>query len=127
MIINDYGNDTDDVILCRNVIFPFISWSQGDFNGRSKSKESKKIQAGIFLDFMKSNYLTNLINEPTRKNTILDVFLVNNYEHYNIDKNIVNKKVSDHNLISIKNSKPKKLKGNSMKSNIYSNKIFEYI
>ena len=76
---------------------------------------------------METNDLMNVINEPTRKNTILDLFLVNNHENYNIGNNIVNQKVSDHNLLSIINNRPMKLKVDPMRTNVYSNKIFEYI
>ena len=53
------------------------------------------------LDFMEELSLRNVIEEYTRKNRILDLMLVND-DDSELDEVIVNSKLSDHNLMIIK-------------------------
>ena len=103
-----------------------IQWPEGDFKNRGKSKESEKIQANMYLDFLETNDLVNIINTPTRQSNILDLFTVNVQDNYELKDTIINKKISDHNLMNITIKSGNSDKESVRRVNPYSNIIYEY-
>ena len=60
---------------------------------------------------MDTNNLYNIVDVPTRKDKILDLFMVNNQDKYKIKDNIVNRLISDHNILSTSTCNKSKLDG----------------
>ena len=125
LVIDDYANG-NQIVFCGDMNFPFINWPEGNYIGRGSSKEKEKIQANIFLNFAENNGLYNIIQEPTRNNTVLDLFMVSSVEMFQLQNTIMNKKLSDHNLISISYDFNMKCADIDKRSNFYSRKIYEY-
>ena len=123
--INNFASQAQKVILCGDLNFPFISWPEGSFQGRYTSIEREKSQASDFLDMMDINNMTNISLVPTRLCNIIDELLTNDEENISYRNTIINKNISDHNLIFF-NINMTKTMTCATKVNPYDNKIFEY-
>ena len=81
MVIDDHANG-NQIVVCGDMNFPFINWPEGNFIGRGSSIEKAKFQADMFLNFAENDGLSNIIQEPTRSNTILDLFMISKTEMF---------------------------------------------
>ena len=59
--------------------FPIIDFQMETADG---GKHENQVQANAFLQFAHEQCLQQYIEEPTRKNNILDVFLTNNVHNH---------------------------------------------
>ena len=81
----------------------------------------------MLLDMTEYNGLENIICEPTRGVNVLDLFFVNNSNKFVMKENIVNSRISDHNIIIISGMKVTDKSEREVKGNNYTNKIYEYV
>ena len=86
-----------NIIFTGDLNFPTIDWQMETAFGETHENQ---VQANAFLQFSQEQCLQQYIEEPTRKNTILDVFLTNNDQ---LTRQIIITKtsMSDHNIIQI--------------------------
>ena len=75
----------------------FIDWQMETADGGTHENQ---VQANAFLQFAKEQCLQQYLEEPTRKNNILDVFLTNN-DQLTRQIIITETSMSDHNIIQI--------------------------
>ena len=77
--------------------FPIIDWQMETADGGTHENQ---VQANAFVQFAQAQCLQQYIEEPTRKNNILDVFLTNNDQ---LTRQIIITETSmgDHNIIQI--------------------------
>ena len=61
-------------IIFADLNFPTIDWQMETADGGTHENQ---VQANAFLQFAQEQCLQQYIEEPTRKNNILDVFLTN--------------------------------------------------
>ena len=78
--------------------FPIIDWQMETTEGGTHETQA---QAHALLQFVQDQCLRQYIEEPTRGNNILDVFLTNN-DQLTRQVIITETTVSDHNIIQIK-------------------------
>ena len=85
------------IIFTGDLNFPIIDWQMETEDGGTHENQ---VQANVFLQFAQEQCLQQYIEEPTRKNNILDVFLTNNNQ---LTSQIIITKtsMSDHNIIQI--------------------------
>ena len=77
--------------------FPIIDWQMETADGGTHENQ---VQARAFLQFAQEQCLLKCIEEPTRKNNLLDVFLTNN-DQLTRQIIITETSISDHNIIQI--------------------------
>ena len=92
--------------------------------GKSVAEEKK--QALHLIDFVEEFFMTQYIENATRKNNILDLVFTNNSELINQCQQIINANISDHNTILTKLSYGLKPLEKKEKKNFASTKIPEY-
>ena len=117
-----------DVLILGDFNLPCISWPSGKIYQREIAQKSgEKRQAESLVKFVEKNFLENYITTATRGKNTLDLAFTNNHLLIGGYETIVNKKLSDHYLITISlnfsyNSKTKvpKIK------NPYTTKVYEY-
>ena len=71
----EIGNPMPNIIFTGDLNFPIIDWQMETADGRSHENQ---VQANAFLQFAHEQCLQQYIEEPKRKNNILDIFLTNN-------------------------------------------------
>ena len=71
----EIGYPMPNIIFTRDLSFPIIYWQ---IETADRGTYKNQIQANSFLQFAQEQCLQQYIEEPTRKNNILDVFLTNN-------------------------------------------------
>ena len=71
----EIGNPMPNIIFTGDLKFPTIDWQMETADG---GIHENQVQANAFLQFTQEQCLQQYIEEPTRKNNILDVFLTNN-------------------------------------------------
>ena len=64
-----------NIIFTGDLNFPIIGWQMETADGGTHENQ---VQVNAFLQFAQEQCLQQYIEEPTRKNNILDVFLTNN-------------------------------------------------
>ena len=72
------GNPMPNIIFSGDLNFPTIDWQMETADGGTHENQ---VQANVFLQFAPEQCLQQYIEEPTRKNNILYVFLTNNPTH----------------------------------------------
>ena len=85
-------------------------WPEGSFPGRQSTDDKDRRQAAELLDLMDVCGLTNLSIVPTRQDNIIDLLMTNDEDNINYKSTVVNKKLSDHNLILFNMNMVKTLK-----------------
>ena len=80
-----------------SVMSPTIDWQIETADGGTHENH---VQANASLQFAHEQYLQQYIEEPTRKNNLLDVFLTNN-DQLTRQIIITETSMSDHNIIQI--------------------------
>ena len=109
--------------------FPFLKWpSRKIYSTNERAvKSDEKLQAEKFNEFCDETFLENYVTTPTRGRNILDLILSNNHMLINFYKMIINKTLSDHNLIYISLNFSFNEETRSEKvMNPYSTKVFQY-
>ena len=93
----EIGNPMPNIIFTGDLNFPTIDWKMKTADGGTHENQ---VQANAFLRFTQEQCLQQYIEEPTRKNNILEVFLTNNDQ---LTKQIIitETSMSDHNIIQI--------------------------
>ena len=86
-----------NIIYTGDLNFPTIDWQMETADGGTHENQ---VQANAFLQFAQEQCLQQYIEEPTRKNNILDVFLTNN-DQLTRQIIITETSMSDHNIIPI--------------------------
>ena len=76
--------------------FPNINWDTHTVH-HTHSRDHIN-QCEQLLSFMESNFLSQLVMEPTRNNNILDLLLTNNDRIFSQTK-VFNTSLSDHNIV----------------------------
>ena len=94
----EIGNPMPNIIFTGDLNFPTIDWQMETADGGTYENQ---VQANAFLQFAQEQCLQQYIEEPTRKNNILDVFLTNN-DQLTRQIIITETSMSDHNIIQIK-------------------------
>ena len=86
-----------NIVITGDLNFSTIDWQMETADGGTHENQ---VQANAFLQFAQKQYLQQYIEEPTRKNNILDVFLTNNHQ-FTRQISITETSMSDHNIIQI--------------------------
>ena len=68
----EIGNTMPDILFTGDLNFPIIDWQMETADGGTHENQ---LQANAFLQFAQEQCLQQYIEEPTRKNNILDVLL----------------------------------------------------
>ena len=85
-----------NIIFSEELNFPIINWQMELADGGTHDNQ---VQANVFLQVAQEQCLLQYIEQPTRKNNILDVFLTNNDQRS--QEIIITENMSDHNIIQI--------------------------
>ena len=93
----EIGNPMPNIKFTGDLNFPFIDRQMETADGGTHENH---VQANAFLQFAQEQCLQQYIEEPTRKNNILDVFLTNN-DQLTRQIIIIETSMSDHNIIQI--------------------------
>ena len=103
--INDVvDNDpkTKDVLIMGDFNLPFISWPKGEIYQKEVTRKSEEKQQAVkLLNFVERNFLQNYVTTATRGKNVLDLVFTNNHLLVNNYSTIVNKRMSDHYLLTI--------------------------
>ena len=100
----EIGNPMTNIIFTGDLNFPIIDWQMDTADGGTHENQ---VQANAFMQFAQEQCLQQYIEEPTRKNNILDVFLTNN-DQLAWQIIFIETSMSDHNILQI-DKKNKKL------------------
>ena len=97
----EIGNPMPNIIFTGDLNFPIIDWQMETADGGTHENQ---VQANAFLQFAQEQCLQQYIEEPIRKNNILNVFLTNNDQ---LTRHIIitETSMSDHNIIQIETNK----------------------
>ena len=93
----EIGNPIANIIFTGDLNFPIIDWQM---ETADCGTDENQVQKNAFLQFAQVQCLQEYIEEPTRKNNILDVFLTNN-DQLTRQVIITETSMSDHNIIQI--------------------------
>ena len=85
------------IIVCGDFNLPIINWETGRSSGGTLEMQR---QADALMEFMNTHCLQQMVQEPTRINNILDLFLTNNPDII-MNINTSNTVISDHKLITV--------------------------
>ena len=96
--IDDKLEENCEIYLTGDFNLPNLEWNTMTTNG-SQGKATKEA-AELLLDFMSKNFLSQIVNQPTRGNNILDLVLTNRV-HYICETTSTDTSLSDHNLVSV--------------------------
>ena len=129
--INDVTDDdpkVKDVLVVGDFNFPFISWQKKEIYQKEVSRKSEeKQQAEKLTDFAENNFFENYVNTATRGKNILDLVLTNNHLLVNSYSTLVNKKLSDHYLLTIALNISYNVQAEKKKvTNPFTTKVYEY-
>ena len=95
--IDKYNSDDKfQVCIFGDFNLPKFCWDNGSVISTSSNAPSYK----LLTDFMNDNFFSQFINENTRSNNILDLFLTNNPNFVHLVK-CEDIAISDHNLVKI--------------------------
>ena len=75
--INSVGAPMPTIIACGDFNMPFVDWGRGSIGGATKIMQR---QAEMLQEFMGNFCLRQKIQEATRKDNLLDLFLTNNQD-----------------------------------------------
>lgn len=94
-IINNYAQP--DIQIHGDFNMPFIDWNTRDIDTTNR-RISEQNSAKKLIEFMETNLLLQLVNIPTRKDSVLDLILTNN-SHAVHSVTIEETQISDHNFV----------------------------
>ena len=117
-----------DVLIMGDFNLPCISWPSGRIYQKEVAQKSReKKQAEGLVKFVENNFLENYITTATRGKNTLDLAFTNNHLLIGGYETTVNKKLSDHHLltISLNFSYNRETKVSKVK-NPYTTKVYEY-
>ena len=95
--IENHGETYPTIILTGDLNFPKTNWSS---SSSSEARGEDKNQAELIIQLSSDLLCTQIIEQPTRNNNILDLFFVNNEEIVR-EYFIENTTASDHNVITV--------------------------
>ena len=78
--------------------FPIIEWPSKKVCGGTTSEQE---QANHLLGFAENNFLEQIVEEPTRKNNIMDLVLMNNKERIHSHQ-MIKTIILNHNLVEVR-------------------------
>ena len=100
--VTDADPKVKDVLIFGDFNLPFISWPKGEIYQKDVARKSdEKQQAANLLNFVDRNFLENYVKTATRGRNILDLVFTNNHLLINNYRTTINKKLSDHYLLTI--------------------------
>ena len=88
-----------DIYITGDFNLPVIDWNTG-ITDHSQGQARGTIPAQKLLDFMGRNFLTQVVNKPTRAGNTLDLVLTNCPQYVNEVRSEVTP-ISDHNLVTV--------------------------
>ena len=117
-----------DILILGDFNLPCISWPSGKIYQKEVTQKSReKKQAENLVSFVETNFLENYIKTATRGKNTLDLVFTNNHLLIGGYETTVNKKLSDHFLLTValnftynRETKVPKVK------NPYTTKVYEY-
>ena len=117
-----------DILILGDFNLPCISWPSGKIYQKEVAQKSReKKQAENLVNFVETNFLENYIKTATRGKNTLDLVFTNNHLLIGGYETTVNKKLSDHFLLTValnftynRETKVPKVK------NPYTTKVYEY-
>ena len=117
-----------DILILGDFNLPCISWPSGKIYQKEVAQKSReKKQAENLVNFVENNFLENYIKTATRGKNTLDLAFTNNHFLIGGYETTVNKKLSDHFLLTValnftynRETKVPKVK------NPYTTKVYEY-
>ena len=93
----EIGNPMPNIIFTGDLNFPINDWQIETADGGTYENQ---VQGNAFLQFAQEQCLQQYMEEPTRKNNILDVFFTNN-DQLTRQIIITETSMNDHNIIQI--------------------------
>ena len=117
-----------DILQFGDFNLPCISWPSGKIYEKEVAKKSKeKQQAELLVNFVENNFMENYIYTATRGRNILDLVFSNNHQLLNKYTTTVNKKFSDHHMLTLELNFSYNTNKKSTKTvNPMSTKVYEY-
>ena len=99
------GEKQLDISLMGDFNFPpsIVKWEKGDqglFPALENGETDRKLACRMLVDMMDRFSLFQLVDKPTRKNNILDLFITDNPHAYSSCKTQNMKPLSDHRMVS---------------------------
>ena len=91
-----------NICITGDVNFPDANWLKMNGGEEYQNSSEKYKQMNSFGKFMMNNFLVQTIDQPTREDNILDIFVTNNVNILSHHIHIMNKKLSDHETIVTK-------------------------
>ena len=95
--IDKLSSPMPTIIMCGDFNFPIINWATGITAGGSTDMQR---QAEALLEFMDNHCLQQMVEDPTRMQNILDLFITNSPEMV-LSITASNTRISDHRLITV--------------------------
>ena len=126
--VTEKDTKVKDILILGDFNLPCISWPSGKiFQKEVAQKSREKKQAENLVSFVENNFLENYIKTATRGKNTLDLAFTNNHLLIGGYETTVNKKLSDHFLLTValnftynRETKVPKVK------NPYTTKVYEY-
>ena len=117
-----------DILILGDFNLPCISWPSGKIYQKEVAQKSReKKQAENLVNFVENNFLENYIQTATRGKNTLDLVFTNNHLLIGGYETTVNKKLSDHFLLTValNFTYNREIKVPKVK-NPYTTKVYEY-
>ena len=126
--VTEKDTKVKDILILGDFNLPCISWPSGKIYQKEVAQKSReKKQAENLVSFVENNFLENYIKTATRGKNTLDLAFTNNHLLIGGYETTVNKKLSDHFLLTValnftynRETKVPKVK------NPYTTKVYEY-
>ena len=126
--VTEKDTKVKDILILGDFNLPCISWPSGKIYQKEVAQKSReKKQAENLVNFVENNFLENYIKTATRGKNTLDLAFTNNHLLIGGYETTVNKKLSDHFLLTValnftynRETKVPKVK------NPYTTKVYEY-
>ena len=126
--VTEKDTKVKDILILGDFNLPCISWPSGKIYQKEVAQKSReKKQAENLVSFVENNFLENYIKTATRGMNTLDLAFTNNHLLIGGYETTVNKKLSDHFLLTValnftynRETKVPKVK------NPYTTKVYEY-
>ena len=126
--VTEKDTKVKDILILGDFNLPCISWPSGKIYQKEVAQKSReKKQAENLVSFVENNFLENYIKTATRGKNTLDLAFTNNHLLIGGYETTVNKKLSDHFLLTValnftynRETKVTKVK------NPYTTKVYEY-
>ena len=89
----------NNILMVGDFNMPQIDWSLNHGGIPTNSQSRNNVQSIKLFELMEDHFLDQIIHEPTRNNSIIDLLMTNNHHMVCDYSIIVNSKLSDHNTI----------------------------